>query len=128
MSTTASNRALRVLVVEDGADSLELICELISLIGHEAKGCGECRNRHSKPWKQNLLMCLLTDISLPGMSGIELARKVIKMAAPLKIILSSGYGNSMSRYVEFESTWLSKPLELDQLQKALTTIAMQATA
>jgi FixJ family two-component response regulator len=65
---------------------------------------------------------LFTDVSLPGISGVELARRALSADPHLKVIFASGYGDALLRQVEFPYISLQKPYELEQLQKALTDI------
>jgi CheY-like chemotaxis protein len=68
---------------------------------------------------------LFTDVSLPGMSGVELARKAVGDQPGLKVIFASGYGDTLLRHLDFPYQSLQKPYELDQLQHALATIGRE---
>jgi YesN/AraC family two-component response regulator len=66
---------------------------------------------------------LFTDVSLPGMSGVDLARQAVTQAPSMRVIFASGYGDTLLRHVEFPYLSLQKPYELDQLQQALDKVA-----
>jgi CheY-like chemotaxis protein len=118
---------LRILVVEDNLDSQYLVCEMLRAFGHHADGVGHPDDAlaHLAAARYDVLF---TDVSLPGMSGVELARKAIADAPPMQVIFASGYGDTLLRHLEFPYLSLQKPYELDQLQTALDTVAAQKPA
>jgi CheY-like chemotaxis protein len=123
-SLDQAGAALRILVVEDNLDSQYLVCEMLKAFGHEAEGVAH-------PTDALALLAahrydvLFSDVSLPGMSGVELARKAVGDQPGLKVIFASGYGDTLLRHLDFPYLSLQKPYELDQLQQALATIGRQ---
>ena len=115
---------LRILVVEDNLDSQFLICEMLSAFGHDNDGVAHAEAALGK-LASGRYNVLFSDVSLPGMSGIELARHALLANPRLKVIFASGYGDSLLRQVEFPYLSLQKPYEIEQLQKALTEIGQQ---
>lgn len=115
---------LRILVVEDNVDSQYLICEMLRAFGHHADGVAHPDDAlaHLAASRYDILF---TDVSLPGMSGVELARKAIIDAPSMQVIFASGYGDTLLRHLEFPYLSLQKPYELDQLQAALDKVAAQ---
>jgi CheY-like chemotaxis protein len=118
---------LRILVVEDNLDSQYLVCEMLRAFGHHADGVGHPDDAltHLAAARYDVLF---TDVSLPGMSGVELARKAIADAPAMQVIFASGYGDTLLRHLDFPYLSLQKPYELDQLQTALDTVAAQKPA
>jgi CheY-like chemotaxis protein len=114
----AGARVLRVLVVEDNLDSQYLVCEMLKAFGHEADGVG-----HAEGALEHLARSgydvLFSDVSLPGMSGVDLARQALRTQPALQVIFASGYGEALLRHVEFPFQSLQKPYEIEQLQAAL---------
>jgi CheY-like chemotaxis protein len=113
---------LSILVVEDNLDSQYLVCEMLKAFGYEADGVAhpddalahlEARHYH----------VLFTDVSLPGMSGVDLARLSLQRYPHLKVIFASGYGDMLLRHLDFPYQSLQKPYELDQLQDALGKVS-----
>ncbi|MES2758944.1 MAG: response regulator [Pseudomonadota bacterium] len=113
---------LRILVVEDNLDSQYLVCEMLSAFGHDNDGVA-----HAEAALQKLAAgaynVLFTDVSLPGMSGVELARLAVTANPRLHVIFASGYGDALLGQVEFPHRSLQKPYEIEQLQKALADVA-----
>jgi CheY-like chemotaxis protein len=114
--------ALRVLVVEDNLDSQYLVCEMLKAFGHEADGVAHAEGALEMLAKATYDV-LFTDVSLPGMSGVELARRTLARNPGMRVIFASGYGDALLRQVEFPYHSLQKPYELEQLQAALAGAA-----
>lgn len=113
---------LRILVVEDNLDAQYLVCEMLNAFGHTSDGVARAEaalvllaNAHYD--------VLFSDVSLPGMSGVELARRALAAQPGLKIIFASGYGEALLRHVDFPFVSLQKPYELEQLQAALASVS-----
>lgn len=114
--------ALRILVVEDNLDSQFLVCEMLSAFGHDNAGVAHAEGALQQLEAGNFNV-LFTDVSLPGMSGVELARRARARDPALHVIFASGYGDALLRQVEFPYISLQKPYEIDQLQQALADVA-----
>lgn len=109
---------LRILVVEDNQDLLEMLCEMLDMIGHNPTPAtsGE---RALEILQQERFDVLLTDINLPKMSGIALGKQAILDAPDMHIVFSSGHGAHLHSYVNFPCHMLIKPFELSQIQQLL---------
>ncbi|WP_223305925.1 response regulator [Massilia sp. NR 4-1] len=110
--------SLRVLVVEDNPDSLEMVCELVGMLGHTVTGVGDGERAWTLLEEQGFDI-LFTDVSLPGISGIELARRALRGGCARRIIFSTGYGKDAVEQLDFSASLLRKPYDLADLQAAL---------
>ena len=119
---SAAGGPLNILVVEDNLDSQYLVCEMLRAFGHEADGVGHPNDALDR-LAANRYDVLFTDVSLPGMSGVDLARRAVADVPGIRVIFASGYGDTLLRHVEFPYLSLQKPYELDQLQQALDQVA-----
>jgi DNA-binding NtrC family response regulator len=97
---------------------------MLKAFGHEADGVANADDALAR-LAADRYDVLFSDVSLPGMSGVELARQAVGARPSLKVIFASGYGDSLLRHLEFPYQSLQKPYELDQLQNALETIARE---
>lgn len=113
--------ALRILVVEDNVDSQYLVCEMLRAFGHEADGVAHPDDALGLLARQRYDV-LFTDVSLPGMSGVDLARRAIGDHPSMRVIFASGYGDTLLRHLDFPYQSLQKPYEIDQLQDALDAV------
>lgn len=113
--------SIRVLVVEDNPDANTILCELLTMLGHHARGV-ENAKAALELFAIETFDVLLTDISLPGMSGIELARQLVKENSSLKVIFSSGYGAVSEDEFEYAAGSLPKPYDLIMLQGVIEQV------
>jgi len=118
---------LSILVVEDNLDSQYLVCEMLKAFGYEADGVAHPDDALARLAAQRYHV-LFTDVSLPGMSGVDLAREAMRLYPHLKVIFASGYGDMLLRHLDFPYQSLQKPYELDQLQNALNAVGSQLRA
>ena len=115
--------ALRILVVEDSADLCQLVCELLDTFGHlpTPAASGE---EALVLIAQDDFDILLTDVRLPGISGIELARRIVNEKSGVQVIFASGYGVGLTANVGFPAHSLAKPYDIHQLQTLLESLAI----
>lgn len=112
---------LRILVVEDNPDARFLVGEMLATFGHQVQALGHGEEAlvalARKPFD-----VLFTDVGLPGISGVELARQALLIQPGLRIIFASGFGDTLTRNVEFPAVALQKPYDMQQLEQALDGI------
>ena len=118
---------LRLLVVEDNADARYLVCETLRALGHEVQAVASGEEALPLLSIQQFDV-LFTDVSLPGMSGVDLARHALQRAPQLALLFASGYGDELTRHLEFPALSLQKPYDIEQLQGVLERIATQVRA
>jgi PAS domain S-box-containing protein len=118
---TEHREEVRILVVEDDAASLAATCELLTLIGISPQRA-ENAEAALHALETGVFDILMTDVSMPGMSGIELAQRAVAMHPELEILFASG--NAIPLHAEFAFKWqaLRKPYTLDQLRVAVRLI------
>jgi CheY-like chemotaxis protein len=114
-----SSNPMNILVVEDNDDFRELLCELLQMLGHSVSNEASAEQALTalSTDKPDLV---ITDLTLPGISGIELAKQIHGAHPEMKIILSSGYGMPAGVQLDFKVGILSKPYSLNQLIQALS--------
>ena len=120
MAPPADARALRVLVVEDEADSARSLAMLLRLFGHQVEvapdGASALEAARARPPDVVLL-----DIRLPGPDGWEVARRIRGWDAPTRplLVAVTGYGSEEDLRRSEEAgidLHLTKPAEPDQLR------------
>jgi PAS domain S-box-containing protein len=117
----AASIPLSILVVEDNKVLRQLICDMAGMLGHQVQGVASAEEATDLLAGANVDV-LLTDINLPGMSGVDLAKKVVQQVPRIKVIFASGYGAPSESDLGFAAIVLPKPYTLEQLQKALSEI------
>ena len=116
----------RVLVVDDNVDAAESIGDLLAMLGHEVRvvhdGAAALEAAQSFP-----AGVVLLDIGLPGLTGLEVARRIRQLPAlkHLVLVAMTGYGQESDRERSREAGFdhhLVKPAVLDELLKILATV------
>ncbi len=94
---TGASRAappLRILYVEDNDNLRETIGMLLESDAREVTTVASAELALAA-WQADRFDVLVTDVSLPGLSGTALARRVLADAPQQWIVLCSGYGLAM---------------------------------
>lgn len=68
---------------------------------------------------------LVSDVHMPGLDGIDLARRAIETAPRLKLLLMSGFAEELDRAQGLKSPNLNviiKPFTLEQIRAAVRTL------
>lgn len=82
-----------VFVVEDDLDVSKVLCGLLESAGYDVQAFttgGEFLQRYAP----QPLACALIDLRLPGISGIELQRRLAQHDVPPPVILMTGYASA----------------------------------
>jgi CheY-like chemotaxis protein len=104
---------MNILIVEDDLDTLDLLSELLMMQGHEVVAASDSRQALSILNNRPDINLMVTDISLPGMSGIELACTARSLRADLRIVVCSGYEEKQFDTLPCEVEWIEKPVEIE---------------
>jgi PAS domain S-box-containing protein len=114
---------LRILVVEDDPDSQQMLCDLLGVLGHIPHGTTNADDALNILANERFDV-LLTDVGLPGKSGIELAREAVSACPSLQIIFSSGYGAIQEE--KLASLSLPKPYDLQKIMDVMSKVARKS--
>ncbi|PTQ97251.1 PAS domain S-box-containing protein [Paraburkholderia sp. GV068] len=119
-STDAPARSpAHVLLVEDDADSREALSCLLGALGLDCTSVGSAEEALPLLPAQRYDI-LFTDITLPGMSGDNLARAVLREQPDVQVLLVSGYGAQAPIGERIPGArLLGKPFDLAQLRREL---------
>jgi signal transduction histidine kinase/DNA-binding response OmpR family regulator len=107
-----------ILVVEDNQDARTMLGELLLILGHAVEAVGSAEQA-LELLAERQFDILLTDHSLPGMNGLELARTALARGYRMRIIFSSGYGAQATPGLDIKPSFLPKPFTLAALQQVL---------
>jgi len=117
---------LRALFVEDNADLREQIGWQLGEAGLELAACASAEEALVE-LANGAFDLIITDVSLPQMSGVELAKRVLARAPLTWIVFCTGYvlGDRLSDLGPNVRALL-KPFEMDELQRVLSDIRAPA--
>ena len=108
----------RILLVEDNDDAREMTTEMLNMLGHTVHGVASAEAAMPLLAMPGLDV-LVTDISLPTMSGLELARHARAHWPQLEVVFASGHDWGASLMQDASARFLRKPFSLEELAKAL---------
>jgi PAS domain S-box-containing protein len=117
----APGGALRVLLVDDQSDVRETSQQMLELLGCQVEGAPNAEAAEAA-LKDSRFDVLVTDISLPGRSGLALAEEAESLQPGIKVVLSSGYAQPLgqgSALPGFVGWNLPKPYGLSELEALL---------
>jgi CheY-like chemotaxis protein len=81
---------LNILYVEDNALVREVTSELLAQDARQICACDSAEEALKK-FSEESFDVIITDVSLPLMSGIDLVRAILRIKPQMPIILASGY-------------------------------------
>ena len=86
---------LRILYVEDNPVVREVTTELLINDGRHIVALGTAEEALQE-FAEQTFDVVITDVSLPAMSGLDLARKILNIEPKAPIIIASGYALDLS--------------------------------
>ncbi len=110
-------RLTRILLAEDDEDMRKFLTRALEKAGHDVVSYGEGRSAYER-LKDEPFDLLLTDIVMPEMDGIELARKAANIDPDLKIMFITGFAAvalNPDNKAPKDAKILSKPFHLRDL-------------
>jgi CheY-like chemotaxis protein len=113
---------MRILYVEDNPELRETIGMLMEADGQTVTSCATAEEALALDADRPFDV-LVSDVSLPGMSGTDLARQLLAADPQRWVVLCTGYDLG-----EYPTGWgpnvrtLTKPFELEELDTLLASI------
>lgn len=109
--------AIKVLVAEDDRDVRRLACLILKMDGYDVLAA-EDGVAALEVSEEQIVDILLTDVRMPRMDGVELARNLARRCPELKVVYMSGYTDvdiPLGRHCMF----LPKPFDASVLSGAV---------
>jgi len=113
-----ARRGLQVLLVEDNDHVREFAHHLLVELGYKVLGAASAEEALEVMVLQPVDF-LFSDIVMPGLSGLELARLVRKRQPSLPVLLASGYSDEIVGSAGAEFEIVRKPYDVALLETAL---------
>jgi len=112
-----------ILLVEDDERIRALTAEVLQIEGYGVVEAGDAESALQTLKMDKLhIDLLLTDVVLPGRSGRELARAILRTRPAVPVIFMSGYEESAVTHDGlggFNAPYLQKPFSLDVLVRTI---------
>jgi DNA-binding NtrC family response regulator len=122
---------MEILLVEDSPEVSLITVEYLMELGHQAVAVADAELALQQLATRRF-DAVVTDVSLPGMSGIELAKELTKTHPKLPVIISSGYGalniDFLMGHPQPNVMLLPKPYDMDMLEETLRKAATCAAS
>jgi signal transduction histidine kinase/CheY-like chemotaxis protein len=113
----------RILLVDDEVSLVDVSRKMLGRLGYVVTGMNSgveaLRAFHQDPDRFDLV---ITDQTMPGMTGVELSREILKMRPDLPIILFTGYSQQVDRPAAMAMGirhFILKPFILQEIVKAI---------
>lgn len=81
-----------VFVVDDDRNVSEALCEIVKATGLSAVACPSAEN-FLKTYQGEEPGCVILDMQLPGMNGLELQQSLTANSAPIPLIMLTGHAS-----------------------------------
>lgn len=116
-----------VLVIEDDADVRSSVCALVEALGYQARAFADAQSFLAERICASAghdQLCIVTDLNLPGMSGIEMAESLHAQNVRTPVIIVSADGRNVAARAARAGVVavLRKPLAADALSQWLDQI------
>lgn len=118
-ATAPALRPARVLVVDDDPDFMRALATLLEMVGYEVRTAQDGL-RGLDTMAEFRPECAVLDVDLPGVDGVEIARRLRRQpwAQDLVLIAMTGWNRSEDRTAAMLAGFdhfLAKPVNLDEL-------------
>lgn len=115
---------MRILVVDDDHRIVKTTCDILKIKGHEPIAAYSGEEGVEKV-KANLPDCVLMDIKMPGINGVEALKRMKEIAPVLPIVLVSAYAaDELMEEAQRAGAYaiLSKPLNFPMILSFLSLL------
>jgi PAS domain S-box-containing protein len=131
-STRVASGRLKVLVVDDNADFVQMLAASLESAGHEVRKALDGRSAIGTAVSYRPDVVLL-DLGLPVMGGLEVARELRRRPemAGVRLVALTGWGQAQDRRRTEEAGFdhhLTKPTDPQELQALLHQFAVELAA
>ncbi len=120
------NETPSVFVVDDDADVRDSLCWLIESVGWRVEAFGTAQEMLQRA-KATLSGCLVADLRLPGMSGLDMHDELLRRGTDLPTIVITGHGDVSAAVramkagvVDFIEKPFSDMVLLDRIREAMS--------
>jgi CheY-like chemotaxis protein len=114
--------SVRVLVVDDQHDVLTTTVELFRIMGYEVFSASNGSDALTILEREGDIQVLFSDVIMPGMNGVALARAARQLNPSINIILASGFQTMALDSNEADVRdfhFLSKPFRISDIARVL---------
>ena len=110
-----------ISIVEDDEPFRESMRKLMTALGYTVEVFGSAKEFLASPLVIGTA-CLVSDVQMPGMSGVELHKELVKTGHPIPTILVTAYPDEVTRKRALGDgvvCYLAKPVDDEHLERCL---------
>ena len=114
-------KSLKILIADDEQEFVTALVERLSLRGFTAEGVTRGDKAITRV-TEDLFDVVLLDVKMPGMSCLEVVKKILEIRARMVIILMTGYGSTFEGEEGLKSgahDFLAKPININELVRKI---------
>src|SRR5450432_4909920 len=117
--------ASHITVVDDDASIRESMSSLLRSVGHAVNEFASAEELVASP-ALDKTDCVITDVRMPGMSGLELQRRLALSHPRLPVILMTAHASDdevrLRALTDGARDYLAKPLDEEVVLRAIDTV------
>ncbi|MEJ8853728.1 PAS domain S-box protein [Variovorax robiniae] len=111
---------LCILLVEDNDDVGQFASGLLSALGHSVTRAGSAKEALTiLEANRETLDLVFSDVVMPGMDGVDMAKEIRSRWADLPVVLTSGYSHVLAVDGDHGFALLQKPYSIQELEDFL---------
>ena len=106
-----------IAIVDDDHSMREALTSLVRSLGYVAMAF-DCAEDLLKSKRRRNVSCVITDVQMPGMTGIELHNRLVTSGEPIPTILITAFPDERARQRALQTgviCYLTKPFSEDDL-------------
>jgi PAS domain S-box-containing protein len=120
LQATARGRGLRILVVEDNEDVGKFSTELLQDLGYVTRRADNAKQALALiAADASAFDLVFSDVIMPGMNGVELAKIIRSQYPHLPVVLTSGYSSVLADNSHHGFELIQKPYSVEALSRSL---------
>ncbi len=115
----------RVLVVEDNVEVGRFATQILEDLGYRTTWASNAEEALEKLGSDGAgFHAVFSDVVMPGMNGVELAREIRRRRPGLPVVLTSGYSHVLAEESDHGFELLQKPYSAEQLSRILQRVTV----
>jgi PAS domain S-box-containing protein len=126
LQAAASGRGHRILVVEDNEDVGKFSTELLQDLGYVTRRADNAKQALALiAADESAFDLVFSDVIMPGMNGVELAKAIRSQYPHLPVVLTSGYSSVLAENIHHGFELIQKPYSVEALSRSLRRAIME---
>jgi PAS domain S-box-containing protein len=117
---SSQEAAMKILMVDDDKPILEVVSEALADEGYAVVTATNGDEALEKIRNDAGIDVLFSDVVMPGVSGVDLARQAARIRPGLRIMLASGHAEGWIAGLPQDVEFISKPYRLGEIMQVLS--------